>query len=263
MSACELHHDLSGPRGAPPIVFGGSLGTTLAMWDPQLPALAEDWRVVRYDHRGHGGSPVPSGPYSVAALGGDVVALLDRLELSRVSYCGLSLGGMVGMWLAINAPKRIDRLVLICTSAHLPPAAGWRERAATVRSAASAEAVADAVLGRWFTEPYARDHPDVVARHRQMVAATAPEGYASCCEAIADMDLRPGLAGITAPTLVIAGEQDPATPPSHLSAIAEAIPGAQLAILDPAAHLTSVERAPAVNARIVDHLTTETPKESA
>jgi 3-oxoadipate enol-lactonase len=254
MTACELHNEVTGGGGSPPVVLGGSLGTTLAMWDPQVPGLAARWTVVRYDHRGQGGSPVPAGPYTIDALGGDVLALLDRLELARVSYCGLSLGGMVGLWLAINAPERIDRLVLICTSAHLPPASGWHERAAAVRSAGSPEAVADAVLTRWFTATYTHEHPDVIAGYRRMIAASPSEGYASCCEAIAGLDLRAELAQITAPTLAIAGEQDPATPPAHLRTIAGGIPGARLEVLDPAAHLASVERAETVSALIVDHL---------
>jgi 3-oxoadipate enol-lactonase len=255
MTVCELHHVVSGRTGSPPVVLGGSLGTTLAMWDPQIPALADRWTVIAYDHRGHGGSPVPDGPYTIEQLGGDVLALLDRLEVPRASYCGLSLGGMVGLWLAINAPERIDRLVLVCTSAHLPPAAGWRERAATVRSAGSAEAVADAVLARWFTAPYAAEHPGVVAQYRRMIAASPAEGYASCCEAIGQLDLRVGLPGITAPTLVIAGEQDPATPPVHARMIVAAVPDSRLEVLDPAAHLSSVQRAPDVSRLIVEHLT--------
>jgi 3-oxoadipate enol-lactonase len=255
MTACALHHLVSGRPGAPPVVFGGSLGTTLAMWDPQVRALADRWSVVAFDHRGHGASPAPDGPYTIDQLGGDVLALLDTLELPRVSYCGLSMGGMVGMWLAINAPERIDRLVLICTSAYLPPAAGWHDRAATVRAAGSTEVVADAVLGRWFTPAYAREHSGVVAHYRRMVAACPAEGYASCCEAIGELDLRPGLPGVSAPTLVIAGEQDPATPPEHARTIAAAVPSSRLEVLDPAAHLSSVERAPAVSALIADHLT--------
>jgi 3-oxoadipate enol-lactonase len=254
MTACELNYALDGANGTPAVLLGGSLGTTLAMWEPQLPVLSARFKVIRYDHRGHGGSPVPAGPYTLDELGSDLLAMLDRLELERVSCCGLSLGGMVGMWLAINAPARIERLVLICTSAYLPPAEGWTQRAATVREAGSPEAVADGVIARWFTESFARRRPDVVARHRAMIADTSAEGYAGCCEAIAIMDLRPGLAGIVAPTLVIAGAQDPSTPPEHARTIAAGIPGARLEILDPAAHLSSVERSADVTPLIVDHL---------
>lgn len=256
MSVCELHYEREGAADAPALVLGSSLGTTLEMWDPQVPELRAAHDLVRFDHRGHGRSPVPGGPYSIDDLGTDVLRLLDVMELARVSYCGLSLGGMVGMWLAINAPERIDRLVLLCTSAHLPPASGWHERAATVRSAGSSEPIADAVLGRWFTEPFKREHPDVVARHRRMVADTPPEGYAACCEAIAALDLRDRLPRIVAPTLVIGAAQDPSTPPEHQRAIAAAVPGARLEILDPCAHLASVERADLVSMLIAEHLKT-------
>ncbi|MBV9839241.1 MAG: 3-oxoadipate enol-lactonase [Solirubrobacterales bacterium] len=254
MSIVELHSELTGPHGGAPLVLGSSLGTSLAMWDPQLPELSRRWRVVRFDHRGHGGSPAPTGPYTLAELGGDVLALADRLGLRSFSYCGLSLGGMVGMWLAINAPQRIDRLVLISTSSHLPPASAWRERADAVRSAGTVAAVADSVLKRWFTEPFAREHPQIVAHHREMLVGTPAEGYAGCCEAIAELDLRDGLPAIDAPALVIVGEQDPATPPVHAETIAAAVPEARLEVLDPGAHLASVERAADVTALITGHL---------
>jgi 3-oxoadipate enol-lactonase len=250
----DLNCSASGPGDAPVLLLGGSLGTTLDMWDPQVPSLSGAYRVIRFEHRGHGGSPVPTGPYSIDDLGADVLTMLDRLDLPRVSYCGLSIGGMVGQWLAINAPERIDRLVLLCTAPYLPPASAWMQRAAAVREAGTPEVVADAVIGRWFTPGYAASHPDIVARYRAMICGIDPDGYAGCCEAIASMDLRAGLAGITAPTLVVAGRQDPSIPPEHGEAIAAAVPGARLEILDPAAHLASVERADAVTALIAEHL---------
>jgi 3-oxoadipate enol-lactonase len=250
----DLNCSSSGPDDAPVLLLGGSLGTTLDMWDPQVPELSAAHRVIRFEHRGHGGSPVPTGPYTIDELGADVLTMLDRLDLPRVSYCGLSIGGMVGQWLAINAPGRIDKLILLCTAPYLPPASAWRERAAAVREAGTPEVVADAVIGRWFTSGYTESHPDIVARYRAMIAAIDPEGYAGCCEAIAGMDLRAGLPGITAPTLVVAGRQDPSIPPEHGEAIAVAIPGARIEILDPGAHLASVERADAVTALIAEHL---------
>ena len=197
MIPVDLNCSASGPDDAPVLLLGGSLGTTLEMWDPQVPELSATHRVIRFDHRGHGGSPVPTGPYTIGDLGADVVTMIDRLDLARVSYCGLSIGGMVGQWLAINAPERIDRLILICTSAYLPPSESWHERAAAVRAAGTPGVVADAVLGRWFTPAYAASHPDIVARYRAMIAGIDAEGYAGCCEAIAGMDLRGGLPGIT------------------------------------------------------------------
>jgi 3-oxoadipate enol-lactonase len=254
MIPVDLNCSAGGPDDAPVLLLGGSLGTTLDMWEPQVPALSQRHRVIRFEHRGHGGSPVPNGPYTMDDLGQDVLTLIDRLGLERVSYCGLSIGGMVGQWLAINAPDRIDRLILICTSAYLPPAEGWRDRAAAVRGAGTPEVIADAVLGRWFTPPFAAANPELVARYRRMISSISAEGYAGCCEAIATMDLRTGLPGITAPTLVIGGRQDPSIPPEHGEAIAAAIPGARCEVLDPAAHLASVERAECVTALIADHL---------
>lgn len=254
MTPYALHHDLTGPASAPPLLLGSSLGTTLAMWDPQLPALADRWRVIRYDHRGDGASPAPTGRYDIAGLGSDVLALLDRLGIERTSYCGLSLGGMVGMWLAANAPERIDKLILICTSAHLPPASAWAERAAAVRAAGTTEVVADAVLARWLTPSFAHDHGELVSWLRAMLVSTPADGYASCCEVIERLDLRPSLPSIVSPTLVIAGEQDAATPPEHARMIAAAVPRARLKILTQAAHLASVERPTDVTRLIVDHL---------
>jgi 3-oxoadipate enol-lactonase len=250
----DLNCSSSGPGDAPVLLLGGSLGTTLDMWDPQIPELSASHRVIRFEHRGHGGSPVPTGPYTIDELGDDVLTMLDRLALPRVSYCGLSIGAMVGQWLAINAPERIERLILLCTAAYLPPASAWHERAAAVREAGTPEVVADAVIGRWFTPDYAASHPDIVARYRAMIAGIDPEGYAGCCEAIATMDLRAGLPGITTPTLVVAGRQDPSIPPEHGESIAAAIPGARVEILDPGAHLASVERAEAVTSLIAGHL---------
>ncbi len=254
MIPVDLNCAASGADDAPVLLMGGSLGTTLDMWDPQVPALSATHRVIRFEHRGHGGSPVPTGPYTMDDLGTDVLTMLDRLDLPRVSYCGLSIGGMVGQWLAINAPERIHRLILLCTASYLPPASAWHERAAAVREADTTEVVADAVLGRWFTPAFAASHPDIVSRYRDTICGIDAEGYASCCEAIAGMDLRSGLAAIAAPTLVVAGRQDPSIPPEHGEAIAAAVPGARVEVLDPAAHLASVERADAVTALISEHL---------
>jgi 3-oxoadipate enol-lactonase len=184
-----LRHDMHGSPDAPVLVLAPSVGTQPEMWAPQLEAFAAEFRVVRVAHRGHDPIDVPPGPYSLEDLGGDVLALLDSLGVERFSFCGLSLGGMVGMWLAAHAPARVERLALCCTSAYLPPASGWLDRAATVRASGMA-AVADAVVGRWFTPKFAAEHPSVVAGCRDMLLSVPPEGYAGCCEAIAAMDLR-------------------------------------------------------------------------
>jgi 3-oxoadipate enol-lactonase len=249
-----LHHRLDGPEDAPVLMLSNSLGTAVGMWDDHLPALADHFRVLRYDQRGHGRTPAPPGPYTIAELGRDALDLLDRLGLERVSFCGTSLGGMAGMWLAINAPECIDRLALCCTSAYLPPREMWTERAATVR-AHGVEAVVDAQLERWFTPSLAERRPDALDRTRRALLATPPEGYAGCCEAIASHDLRPELGSIRAPTLVLAAEDDPATPPDHGRLIADAIDGARLVVLERARHLAVVECPEESVRELLAHLT--------
>ena len=243
-----LHARVEGPAGAPPLVLLDSLGTTTGMWDPVLPGLVEQFRVVRIDHPGHGQSPpAPAGTAaSLAGLAEEVLAVLDGLHLAgshpdRVHLAGVSLGGMTAMWLAVHRPQRVGRLALICTSAHLPPARDWRDRAAAVRAGGMA-AVVDAVVARWVTPGLAARDPEQVAALRGMVLGADPDSYAQCCEAIAAMDLRPDLPRIGAPTLVVAAAQDTATPPEHARRIAAAVPGARLHVLDGAAHIPTVER---------------------
>jgi 3-oxoadipate enol-lactonase len=248
-----LHYEIAGPLDAAPLLMGGSLGSTLRMWDGQLP-LSANVRMVRFDLRGHGNSPVPRGPYEIADLGRDVLELMDALGLERASYCGLSLGGMVGMWLGANAAERIDRLVVLCTSAYMPPASMWQERAATVRRAGSVQPLADGVIERWLTPVFAGAHPDVARALRTMLVNTPAEGYAACCEAIERMDLRPDLARITAPTLVVSGSDDPSTPPEHQRVVADAIAHSRHETITPAAHAVAVEQPDAVNDLIREHL---------
>lgn len=250
-----LHHVAEGPAEAPILLLGSSLGTTHAMWDPQVPALSHRFRLVRYDHRGHGGSPVPPGPSTLDDLGADVLALLDALEIRRAHVGGLSLGGMVAMWLAAHAPERVERLVVCASSARFPDPSVWDERIAAVREARSVEPIADATVARWLTPGFAEAHPDVRARLRAMLVANDPEGYTSCSAAIQHMDLRPALPSITAPTLVIGGAEDPSTPPpEHAEVIAKAIPAARYKVLSPAAHLLNVEQAGQTTELILDHL---------
>jgi 3-oxoadipate enol-lactonase len=236
------------------VLLGSSLGTTLEMWDPQVPALAERRRVVRFDARGHGRSPVPPAPYEIADLGRDVLALMDQLGVERAAYCGVSIGGMAGMWVAAHAPERIERLALLCTSAHLPPASAWAERAAAVLAAGTTEVVADAVVARWLTPAFAQGRPEVRAWLLGMLTAQPPAGYAACCGAIERMDLRGELGRIGAPTLVVAGGDDSATPLENARTIAAGIPGARLEVVPSAAHLASVERAEEVTRLLLDHL---------
>jgi 3-oxoadipate enol-lactonase len=254
MSAVAVHHVVTGPEDAPVVVLSNSLGSTLSMWDAQADELARHFRVVRYDTRGHGGSPVPEGPYDIDDLADDVVGLLDALGVERAHVVGLSLGGMTGMRLAARNPERVDRLVVLCTGAHLTPSSGWHDRAATVREHGS-PAVAEAVVARWFTPAYLEAHPEVRAASEAVVAATPAEGYASCCEVIAAMDLRADLAAIAAPTLAIAGADDPATPPPHLEAIAEGVQDGRLLVVPDSAHLANAQQPATITPAIIEHLT--------
>jgi 3-oxoadipate enol-lactonase len=234
-------------------MLSNSLGTDLGMWDDPLARLVGRFRVLRYDQRGHGSSPAPPGPYTVADLAGDALDLLDRLGLERVSFCGVSLGGMTGMWLAVNAPDRLDRLALCCTSAHLPPREGWTERAATVRARGMA-AVADGALERWFTPGLVERRPDAVERTRRALLGVSAEGYAGCCEAIAAHDLRAEVGSMRVPTLVLAAPDDPATPPEHGRLIAEAVEGAGFVVLERGRHLVAVEHPDDFARAVLAHL---------
>jgi 3-oxoadipate enol-lactonase len=236
-----LAYRFDGPETAPVLVLPSSLGTTRELWEPQVEALTSEFRVLRYEQRGHGDSEVPPGPYGMEELAHDALALLDELGLERVRWCGLSLGGMVGMWLGAKTPQRVDALVLACTSARVTAPDAYRERAMIVRER-GLEPVADAVVGKWFTRETFRERPALPARFRELLIATPPEGYASCCEALAGWDFGDELSEVAVPTLVIAGDEDQATPASDTDLLAERIPGAHLVTLAGAAHLANLER---------------------
>jgi 3-oxoadipate enol-lactonase len=253
MKAVNVHAIVTGRVDGPAVVLSHSVGSTHRMWDTQLDALNERFRVIRYDTRGHGDSPVPDGPYSIDDLADDVVALLDRLDVARAHVIGLSLGGMTAMRLAARNPDRVDRIALLCTAASLPPASAWSDRAATVRAEGSV-AVAAAVVQRWFTPEYLAANPAVRIAHEAMVAATPAEGYAGCCEAIAKLDLHRDLSSISAPTLVIAGAADPATPPARLEEIVAAVPDSRLLVVDQAAHLANAEQPAIITPALIAHL---------
>jgi 3-oxoadipate enol-lactonase len=252
-STVELHHILEGPEEEPVLVMANSLGTTLRLWDEQATALRERFRVLRYDHRGHGGSPVPPGPYAIEDLGRDALALLDGLGVERFSWCGLSIGGMVGMWLASEAPERVESLVLCCTSALFGSRELWDERIRVAREEGM-EALVESVVARWFTPDFFSREPEKVEKASRMLRETDPEGYAGCCAAIRDMDLRDRLGGIRAPTLIVSAAEDPATPPEHGELIRDSIPGASFKVIPNASHLANMERPEAVNREILAHL---------
>lgn len=254
----RVHHVVDAAPGlsddAPVVVLSNSLGSTYEMWDRQVPELSRSFRVVRYDIRGHGRSPVPDGPYVIDDMVDDVVALLDELGVERAHFVGLSLGGMTGLRLAALSPERVDRLAVLCTSALLGPSQAWHDRATLVREQGTS-AVAETVVGRWYTTSFAAHEPARILAAQQMVAATTAEGYASCCEAIATMDLTQDLAHIWAPTLAIAGAEDPATPPDHLERIASGVRDGRLLVVPGAAHLANDEQPQAVTKALLEHLT--------
>ncbi len=248
----SLHYEIDGADDAPVLVLSNSLGTTLDMWLPQMPALVEHFRVLRYDTRGHGESEVTPGPYTIAQLGGDVLALLDHLKVPRAHFCGLSMGGMTGIWLGIHAPNRVDRLVLCNTSAAIGVPEMWNARIAQVRQGGM-QSVIPAVLERWFTPDFLSHAPAQVERVKAMLANSSVEGYAANCAAVRDMDQRTDLGRIAAPTLVIGGKHDKSTPPEHGELIAKSIPGARYVELN-AAHLSNWEVAQAFTQQLQNFL---------
>lgn len=250
MPELALVGSLEGAAAAPVLVLGNSLGTSRAVWEPQLATFRRHFRLLRYEYPGHGGTPAAPGPYTVGELGAGVLALLDAYGIERAHYCGISLGGMIGMWLAAHAPERIAALGLCCTSAFLPPASGWTGRARQVRAHGMAS-ITEQSIGRWFPPLFAAREPAVTAAFARELEATDPEGYAGCCEAIAAMDLRPALASITTPTLVVAAADDPATPPAHGAVIASGIAGARLVVIRGAAHLANVSAAAQVSCTLL------------
>jgi 3-oxoadipate enol-lactonase len=234
----------------PPLVLSNSLGTTLYLWEDQMKALAEHFTVIRYDQRGHGQTETPPGPYTLDDLGQDVIDLLDHLEIARANVAGISLGGMTGMWLGINAPERVEKLALLCTSPRMGPPEMWAERIVTVREQGT-QAIVDTTLKRWLSDAYDDQH--AINWLRETFIGIDDEGYANCCHAIQHMDLTANLDGISAPTLVIGGAKDPATPPDeHAQKIADGIPGARLEILD-GAHLINVEQSDEVVRLLLEH----------
>jgi 3-oxoadipate enol-lactonase len=249
-----LAASLEGPAGAPVLVLGNSLGTTREVWDPQVAALGQRFRLLRFEHRGHSGSPAPPGPYTIGELATDVIALLDGFGVPAAAYCGISLGGMIGMWLAAHAPDRIDALGLCCTSAYLPPAGFWAGRAAQARAGGMAS-LSEQVVGRWFTPAFRARDPATVAGFVTALEGVDPQGYAGCCEAIAALDLRPSLGRISAPALVIAGAEDPATPPWHGARIASAVRCSRLRVIRGGSHLANVSQPGEVTAALLAHLT--------
>ncbi|QNN51338.1 3-oxoadipate enol-lactonase [Nocardioides mesophilus] len=247
----KLHHRIEGE--GPTVLVGSSLGATLTLWDDLAADLARDHRVIRFDTRGHGGSPVPAGPYTVEELAADVVALADSLGVERFGYVGISLGGAIGQLLALDHSDRLTSLALCCTAPRFGEPATWVERARQVR-AGGLEPLVAATTERWFTERFRREHPDTVGRVMADFVAQPVEGYAGCCEALATYDVTDRLAEIDTPTLVVAGADDPSTTPEVAGQIATAVPRARLVVVADAAHMANVAQPEAVRAAVRTHL---------
>lgn len=234
--------DLLGPQDAPVLVFSNSLGTSLEMWDAQAKTFSASWRVLRYDTRGHGGSVASSGPYRFNQLGGDVLAILDALAIEQAHFCGISMGGLTGLWLGVNAPNRLRSIAVCNSAAKIGSEAAWLDRALQVRAggAAAMQVLADSAPARWFTADFIVEQPAAVSQAQRWIAATHPEGYASCCEALAAEDLRAAIGDIVVPTLLVAGSADPVTTVADAEAMHAVIANSELTVV-PASHLSNLE----------------------
>jgi 3-oxoadipate enol-lactonase len=235
----SINVQIDGADSAQPLVFSNSLGTNLHMWDAQAATLSKKYRVIRYDTRGHGKTSAPAYPYTSEMLGRDAIALFDALKLNKVRFCGLSMGGMIGMWLGRHAPERIEKLVVCNTAAKFGLPEIWNQRVVGVRKQGM-KSITPTVLERWFTKSFREKSPKEVERIEAMLHATPAAGYIGNCAAVRDVDQRWTITQIKVPTLVIGGKQDPATPFEAAEFIAKRIPGAKLVALD-AAHLSNIE----------------------
>jgi 3-oxoadipate enol-lactonase len=250
---CLINVSVEGRQSGPTLMLSNSLGTTMQMWEPQMKALTQVFRVIRYDRRGHGKSGVPAGPYSMERFGRDVLAILDDLNIDKVHWCGLSMGGMVGQWLGANAPERMGKIVLANTACYYADPSNWLNRIKLVTDGGMA-VIADAVIAAWLTADFREREPQITANLKAMLLASPVQGYIACCEALSRLDQRELLPTIKSPTLVIAGRHDVATPIAAGELIRSKIPGASLTILD-AAHISNVEQSHAFTDAVVGFLT--------
>ncbi len=249
---CRLAYDLTGPATAPMLVLSNSLGTDRTLWDRQIDRLTAHFRVLRYDTRGHGASDAPPGDYDIGRLGRDVVSLLDAEGVETASVCGVSIGGLTALWLAVHAAARVDRLVLANTAARIGSTALWEERTRVVRDS-GLEALAAATMARWFTTAFIEAEPATIGRMSSTISRMSPAGYLGCCAALRDADLRAATAQVRSACLVVTGRLDMATPPEAGAWLAATIPGARLVEFD-AAHLSNVECAAAFTDAVLTFL---------
>lgn len=248
-----LYVEAAPDNGKPPLLFLNALGADHTMWDGQVPVFAEHYRVIRFDDRGHGQSDVPELPYTIDRLGRDARGVLEALDVDSAHIVGMSKGGATGAWLGANSPEHVEKLVLSSCAPHLAPRDVWEGRAKTARNE-GISALVDAVIGRWFTEDFRSRQPETVARIRAMILGASDEGYAACCEALAEMDLRDDIGLIPVPTLVLCGDSDPGVHPAKTREWVAAIDGARLEVIRKCAHLTNVEQAEAFNQVVLDFL---------
>jgi len=250
----RLFYSIDGPQHAPVVVFSNSLGTDLRMWEPQMPAFIERFRVLRYDSRGHGRSSASAGTFTLDQLGHDMLALLDAQAIEHAHICGLSLGGMVALWIAANHPERVDRAVFANTAARIGTDASWAARIEAV-SAGGMSVIRDAVVARFLSERFRGAHPDVTTQVGEMVAATPPMGYIATCIALRDADLRVDVARIAVPSLIIASALDESTPPAQARELHAAIAGSELVMFADTAHLSNLEQPELFTRHVLDFLT--------
>ncbi len=248
----KIHYALAGPANGPVVVFSNSLGTNFSMWDAQTPEVEARFRVLRYDTRGHGQSSVTPGPYSIEQLGRDVLTLLDALGIKQIHFCGLSMGGMIGMWLGLNAPARLSMLVLCSTAAKIGSAETWNARIEAVRKQ-GVKAIAASIIERWLTPEFRAGSPQVAETTLRMLETTSPEGYVANCAAVRDFDVRDQVSSIRTPTLIMSGSKDPATPPSDGRFLADQIPRARYVELQ-SSHLSNIEAAQPFTAELIRFL---------
>ncbi|ENV69703.1 3-oxoadipate enol-lactonase [Acinetobacter towneri] len=235
----QINYQTFGDAAKPALIFSNSLGTNFKMWQAQIDFFQQDFFVICYDTRGHGASSAPQGPYSIDQLGQDVVNLLDHLNIEKAAFCGISMGGLTGQWLAIHRPERFNQVVVCNTAAKIGQEQAWNDRAALVREQ-GLQPIASTAASRWFTEPFIQSNATVVNNLQNDLAAGSAEGYASCCEALAKADVREQLKDITVPVLVVAGQQDPVTTVVDGQFMVERIANSQLFEIN-ASHISNVE----------------------
>jgi 3-oxoadipate enol-lactonase len=260
LKTARIHYNLTAASDLPVLVFSNSLGTDFSMWDAQFEALSRTFRILRYDTRGHGQSSSTSGAYTIEQLGKDLIGLLDALKLPRVHFCGLSIGGLTGMWLGIHAPDRCRKIVLCNTALKIGTTEGWNARIETV-TRDGIQSIAPQALERWFTASFRTRFPQVVRGAEEMLVSTSKQGYVGCCAAIRDADFSAEsstnfISSISVPTLVVAGTHDPVATVADAHAIVQNIPGAKYAEMD-AAHLSNIEDAAAFSMELERFLTAE------